>query len=104
MYLNCSEANEPNHSQVIHPSHLSQSLSDHPPHQFRGQYTLPSISTRGSQMPPIGTQTQTTVSYWYNSADLPHGNSGLHYPKNCFGVKKHRNLDEDDLRVVRWIY
>ena len=75
MYLNCSEANEPNHSQVIHPSHLSQSLSDHPPHQFRGQYTLPSISTRGSQMPPIGTQTQTTVSYCYNSADLPYDNS-----------------------------
>ena len=53
-------------------------------------------------MPPIGTQTQTTVSYCYNSADLPHDNSGLLYPKNCFGAEKHRNLDEDDLRVVRW--
>ena len=75
MYLNRSVVDEPNHLRSFTPA-----IFPRPTHQFWGPYTLPSMSTWGSQFPPIGTQTQTTVTYGYNSAD----NSGLLNP-NKFG-------------------
>ena len=96
MYRNRLGVNEPNHSQVIHPSHLSQSLNS-TIIVYLGLTYAPYRNTNPNSYllllqlrwpPPKGDPPMTTQDF--------------SFPKNCFGVKK-KHLVEDDLRAVRWI-